>query len=616
MTHPRTKHTVTRFKGTDRGCGASPAAASANLPETRNGLRISAQPAFLTRCGWACATAAVRFFRLGLTLSIILSFSHTSAQDRTQTRSLVISRYGIVATEHPIASQIGATILSEGGNAIDAAVAANAATGVVAPMANGIGGDLFAIVYEAKSGKLYGLNASGWAPGQLTPEFLKQKGISNMPQSGIYSVTVPGAVDGWDKLLRRFGKKKLSTVLAPAMHVAQEGFPVTEIFASYWAASEKKLSRNPETRATFLPNDHAPQTGEVFRNPDLAESLRQIARHGPSAFYHGDITQKILACSKAHGGVMTAEDFAAFSSEWIEPISTTYRGWTVHELPPNGQGIGALEMLNLMENFPLTEYGPSSVDALHVMIEAKKLAYADVLRYICDPHFNKIPVAGMLSKEYARERSKLIDMARANCDVAFGNPPAAGSDTTYLCVVDAEGNMVSYIQSNYNSFGSGLVPSGAGFALQNRGGLFSLDSNSPNVLAGRKRPLHTIIPAFMTKGQIRIAFGIMGGWNQSQAHAQFVSNVVDHKMNIQAALEAPRFTKMTFSGCDLEIEDRVPTAVRAQLAQRGHQIKLRGNFSAEMGGGQAVMRDFATSVNYGASDPRKDGAAIPQRFPR
>ena len=240
---------------------------------------------------------------------------------------------------------------------------------------------------------------------------------------------------------------------------------------------------------------------------------------------------------------MTAEDFANFSSEWVEPISTTYRGWAVYELPPNGQGIGALEMLNLMENFPLADYAASSADALHVMIEAKKLAYADVLRYICDPHFNKIPVAGILSKDYARERSKLIDAGRANCDVSFGKPPAAGSDTTYLCVVDAEGNMVSYIQSNYNSFGSGLVPRGAGFALQNRGGLFSLDADSPNVLAGRKRPLHTIIPAFMTKGQIRMAFGIMGGWNQSQAHAQFVSNVVDHKMNIQAALEAPRFTK-------------------------------------------------------------------------
>jgi gamma-glutamyltranspeptidase/glutathione hydrolase len=525
----------------------------------------------------------------------------------------VISRYGIVATEHPMASQIGAQILSEGGNAVDAAVAANAATGVFAPMANGIGGDMFAIVYEAKSGKLFGLNASGWAPAGLTPEFLGSKGIHEMPQAGIYAVTIPGVVDGWDKLLRRFGRKRLSTVLAPAIRVADEGFPVTEIFASYWTASEKKLRTDGNAQRTYLLNGRAPRAGEIFRNPALAQSLRQISRHGARAFYAGEIRDKILACSRAHGGVMTAQDFAKYSSEWVEPISTTYRGWTIYELPPNGQGIGALEMLNLMENFPIADYGASSTDALHVMIEAKKLAYADLLRYICDPHFNKIPGAGLLSKDYARGRSKLIDLAKANCEVAFGTPPG-GSDTTYLCVADADGNMVSYIQSNYNSFGSGLVPEGAGFALQNRGGLFSLDSSSPNLLAGRKRPLHTIIPAFMSKGEIRMAFGIMGGWNQSQAHAQFVSDVVDHQMNIQAALEAPRFTKMTFDGCDVEIEDRVPAAVRAELTKRGHELQVRGNFSAAMGGGQAVMRDFATGVNYGASDPRKDGAAVPQVF--
>jgi gamma-glutamyltranspeptidase/glutathione hydrolase len=533
------------------------------------------------------------------------------AQDRTQARSCVISRYGIVATEHPMASQIGAQILSEGGNAVDAAVAANAAMGVFAPMANGIGGDMFAMVYEAKSGKLYGLNASGWAPAALTREFLSEKGIQEMPQTGIYSVTVPGVVDGWDKLLRRFGRKKLSTVLAPAIRAADEGFPVTEIFAGYWIASEKKLRTNGNAAVTFLPKGRAPRTGEIFQNPDIAHSLRAIARHGARAFYEGEIRDRIIACSRAHGGVMTAQDFARFSSEWVDPISTTYRDWTIYELPPNGQGIAALEMLNLMENFPLSQFGASSADALHVMIEAKKLAYADLARYICDPHFNKVPVAGLLSKEYGRERSKLIDLRRANCRPEFGTPPG-GSDTTYLCVVDAEGNMVSYIQSNYNSFGSGLVPEGAGFALQNRGGLFSLAPKSPNVLAGHKRPLHTIIPAFMKKGEVSIAFGIMGGWNQSQAHAQFVSDVVDHKLNIQAALEAPRFTKMTFAGCDVQVEDRVPAPVREELTKRGHELQVRGDFSAEMGGGQAVMRDFAAGVNYGASDPRKDGAAVPQ----
>jgi gamma-glutamyltranspeptidase/glutathione hydrolase len=303
---------------------------------------------------------------------------------------------------------------------------------------------------------------------------------------------------------------------------------------------------------------------------------------------------------------------SAYSAEWVEPISTTYRGWTVYELPPNGQGIAVLSMLNLMEQFPLGEYGPASTLALHVMIEAKKLAYADMLRYVADPKFTTVPVAGLLSKNYARARAKLIDMAKANARVEYGQPPKVGPDTTYLCVVDRDGNMVSYIQSNYQSFGSGLVPDGLGFILHNRGGLFSLDTNSPNLLAGRKRPLHTIIPGFMAKGDIRIAFGIVGGFNQSQAHAQFVSDIVDHNMNIQAALEAPRFVKMTFEGNDVQMERRIPASVRAELEQKGHVIQVWGDFSSVVGGGQAVMRDFTSGVNYGASDPRKDGAAIPE----
>ncbi|MGO9201144.1 MAG: gamma-glutamyltransferase [Limisphaerales bacterium] len=537
--------------------------------------------------------------------------ARSEAQDRSQARSMVITRHGIVATEHPLASQIGAMLLAQGGNAVDAAVAANAALGVFAPMANGIGGDLFAIVYEAKSGKLYGLNASGWAPAELTPEFLKSKGISEMPQSGIHSVTVPGAVDGWAKLLERFGRKRLSDVLAPAISYAEQGFPVTEIFSSYWVGCERKLRQDENAAATFLLQGRAPRPGEIFRNPDLAWSYKQLAAHGRKAFYQGAIGKRILACSRAHGGTMTADDLAGFSSRWVEPISTLYHGWTVWELPPNGQGIAALIMLNLMESFPLAQFGPGSANSLHVMVEAKKLAYADLLRYVCDPKFNRVPVAGLLSKAYARDRAKLIDLDKANAQPEAGQPPG-GADTTYLCVVDSDGNMVSYIQSNYNSFGSGLVPGGAGFALQNRGGLFSLDPQSPNLLAGRKRPLHTIIPAFMAKDQVRVAFGIMGGWNQAQAHAQFVSDLVDHRMNIQAALEAPRFTKQTFSGRDVQIEDRVPAAVRAQLAAKGHQLELRGDFAGAVGGGQAVMRDFAAGVNYGASDPRKDGAAAPQ----
>jgi gamma-glutamyltranspeptidase/glutathione hydrolase len=525
---------------------------------------------------------------------------------------MVISRQGIVATEQPLASQIGATILAHGGNAVDAALAANAAMGVFAPMANGMGGDLFVMVYEARTGRLYGLNASGWAPAGLTPEFLKSKSISEMPQGGIHSVTVPGVVDGWDKLLKRFGRKKLSEVLAPAIRYAEEGFPVSEIFAGYWADSARKLRQDTNATATFLPKGRAPRAGEIFRNPDLAWSLKQIAEHGRKAFYEGAVAKRILARSKELGGTLTAEDLASFSGAWVEPISTTYHGWTVCELPPNGQGIAALIMLNQMESFPLAEFGPGSANALHVMIEAKKLAYADMLRYVCDPKFARVPVAGLLSKDYARDRAKLIDLGKATSRAEAGQPPGSGTDTTYLCVVDEEGNMVSYIQSNYSSFGSGVVAGGTGFVLQNRGGLFNLEAGSPNVLAGRKRPLHTIIPAFASKSEVRVAFGIMGGWNQSQAHAQFISNVVDHKMNIQAALEAPRFTKLTFAGCDVELESRVPAAVRAELAAEGHLIELRGEYASSVGGGQAVLRDFAAGVNYGASDPRKDGAAIPQ----
>ena len=538
-------------------------------------------------------------------------FMPAPAAERTQARSMVITRYGIVATEHPLASQIGANILRQGGNAVDAAVAANAAMGVFAPMANGIGGDLFAIIYDAKTHHLYGLNASGWAPQGLTPDFLSSRGVTNMPQRGINSVTVPGAVDGWSKLLERFGRKHLRELLAPAIQYAEEGFPVTEIFSSYWISSENYLRGNEAAAKTYLPGGRAPRTGEIFRNPDLAWSLKQIASHGRNAFYRGEIAKRLLAGSQALGGPMTAADLTEYSSEWVEPISTTYRGWTIYEMPPNGQGIAALLMLNLMESFPLSTC--DSADAFHVMIEAKKLAYADMLRYVCDPKFNKVPVAGLLAKNYAAQRAKLIDMSKANCAATAGQPPSAGSDTTYLCVVDRDGNMVSYIQSNYNSFGSGVVAPGTGFALQDRGGLFSLDPQSPNLLAGRQRPLHTIIPAFMTRDQVRIAFGIMGGWNQSQAHAQFVSDIVDHQLNIQAALEAPRFTKPTFNGCDVEMESRIAPEVREQLTSRGHQIRLLGPFASSVGGGQAVLRDFITGINYGASDPRKDGAAVPEK---
>ena len=532
------------------------------------------------------------------------------AQDRSQGRSMVATRYGVVAAESPLAAQAGAQILANGGNAIDAAVATNAVMGVVEPMMDGMGGDLFAIVYDAKTGKLYGLNASGWSPKGLTPEFLQSKGITKMPMFGIDSVTVPGAVDGWLKLLARFGKLNLQQDLEPAIGYARDGFPVPEWDAMYWADAGRFLSQNAETARLYLIKGQPPRVGEIFHNEDLAHSLELVASGGREAFYKGEIAQHIVEFSKAQGGAMTTEDLADYSAEWVAPISTQYHGWTVYELPPNGQGIAALEMLNLMQQFPLAQYGHNSADALQVMIEAKKLAYADLRKFMGDPRFSHIPVSGLLSDEYARDRAKLIDMSKANCDVAAGAPPAG--DTTYLTTVDSEGNMVSLIQSNFEEFGSRLVADGTGFALQDRGALFNLEDASPDVLAGHKRPLHTIIPAFMSRGDIRIAFGIMGGFNQAQAHAQFVANIVDFGMNIQAAMEAARFTKATFGGCDVDMEDRIPADVRAALAARGHLVRVDGDFSARMGGGQATERNFATGVNFGASDPRKDGEAIPE----
>jgi gamma-glutamyltranspeptidase / glutathione hydrolase len=553
---------------------------------------------------------ASKLFRFSVYIFCLMPLFTLQAQDRSQARSMVISRDGIVAAESPLAAQAGVRILEHGGNAVDAAIAANAAMGVVAPMMNGVGGDLFVIVYDVKANKLYGLNASGWAPKDLTIEFLHNHGLRDMPQQGIYSVTVPGAVDGWQKLADRFGRKKLAEDLAAAIKIAQDGFAVPEMTAAVWATETDLLRGDSSASQTYLIQDHAPRVGEVFRNPDLAWSLQQIAAHGRDAFYKGEIATKILNGMKHHGGVMTAQDLAEYSSEWVEPISTTYRDWTVFELPPNGQGLAALEMLNIMEKFPLGqknwEFG--STNALHIMIEAKKLAYVDLAKYIGDPRQQKLPVSRLLSKEWAEQRAKLIDPAHANCDVSAGDL-RGGTDTTYLSVVDREGNMVSLIQSNFAAFGSGIVAAGTGFVLHDRGGLFTLDPASPNVLAGRKRPLHTIIPAFAQKGDTRVAFGIMGGWNQSQAHAQFVANISDFKMNIQAALEAPRFSKHTFGGCDVSMENRFAGNVRNELTAKGHKIDLRGAFSSVMGGGQAVLRDYAAGVNYGASDPRKDGQA-------
>jgi len=548
---------------------------------------------------------------LALLCLSVLGVGEAGAQDRGQARSMVISKNGIVAAESPLAAQAGVRILESGGNAVDSAIATNAMMGVVEPMMNGIGGDLFAIVYDAKANKLYGLNASGWAPAGLTIEFLQKQGLREMPQAGINSVTVPGTVDGWQKLADKFGRRKLAEDLSAAIVTARNGFPVPEMDAAYWAGSVDLLRSNEAASKLYLPYDRAPKVGEIFKNEDLAWSLQQIAEHGRDAYYKGEIARKILTAERMHGGTMTEEDLSKFSAEWVEPISTTYREWTVYELPPNGQGLAALEMLNILETTALGQKGYEfgSAKALHLLIEAKKLAYADLKRYIGDPRGQKLPVERFLSKEWAASRAKQIDEQHANCDVN-GGELTTGNDTTYLTVVDRDGNMVSLIQSNYSGFGSGVVAPGTGFVLHNRGGLFTLDAKSPNALAGRKRPLHTIIPAFAQKGDTRVAFGIMGGWNQSQAHAQFVVDLADYKMNIQAAMEAPRFSKITFAGCDVKMENRFSQKTRDELKAKGHEVQLLGVYSSSVGGGQAVLRDSAAGVNYGASDPRKDGEAV------
>ena len=564
------------------------------------------------------ARLTFRVAALATVLAPVFAPSLVGAQDRSQSRSMVTSKQGVVASESVLASQVGASILERGGNAIDAAVAMHAMMGLVAPMNDGIGGDLFAIIYEAKSGKLYGLNASGWAPKGLTVEHLRAKGRTDMPGRGIDAATVPGAVNGWEKLLTRFGKQRFADVLAPSIAYAEAGFPVGEVVSVYWKDSEKVLREDAATTKTFLPGGRLPQAGELFRNPELAQTYRQIAAGGAAAFYKGPVAAKLLASSKTHGGTMTAADLAEFDSEWVEPISTTYRGWTVHELPPNGQGIAALEMLNIMETFPLAAMGHNSVPALHHMIEAKKLAYADMQRYDSDPRFVKIPVDAMRSKAYAAERAKLVNASKATCSPDAGTPSGTDNGTTYLSAVDQEGNMISLIQSNYSSvgFGAGIAVADAGFVWHNRGAGFSFDPASANVLAGRKRPLHTIIPAFMEKGDTRVAFGIMGGWNQAQAHAQFVSNIADFGMNIQGALDAPRFSKETFPGCDVNFESRIPDGVLKALAAMGHKIVMRGDYSStRMGAGQAVMRNYTTGINFGASDPRKDGSAVSELLP-
>ena len=542
---------------------------------------------------------------------------HPREPSRDNAFSMTINRSGIAATLQTLASQASATILAKGGNAVDAAIAANAALGVIEPMMNGIGGDLFAIVWDPKEKKMYALNASGWSAKAETIEAMKAKGLTRMGESSIYSVTVPGAVAGWEALHARFGQLPLAADLAPAIALAENGFPVTETDSANWVEYGMKFKDRPAFASVFLPGGTYPRVGQLFRNPDLANSLRLIAKDGADAFYRGPIADAMVKLSDEQNGFLAETDFADYKPEWVEPVSTTYHGWRVWETPPNTQGIAALSMLNVMELYPLREWGHDSAKTLHIEMEAKALAYADMLHYVGDPRTGEIPTAKLISKELAKERAKGIT-DRANCKVLPSDRKEQldklQSDTTYLATVDRDGMVVSFIQSNAGNFGAGLVAEHTGFVLQNRGTGFYMEPGQPNSLAGHKRPLHTIIPAMMQKDGQTIGFGIMSGFNQAQAHAQFVANVVDFDMNLQAAMDAARFNKDN-SGCGVNLEDGYPRKVMEQLAAQGHQINLVPRYSQVMGRGNAVMHDDKSGVNFGASDPRADGQAVPEQPP-
>ena len=540
---------------------------------------------------------------------------------------MVFSQRGIVAAEQPLASEAGATILAQGGSAADAAIATSAVMGVIQPMMNGMGGDLFAIEWNAKTGKVSGLNASGWSPEGLTLSYLRAKGFRRIPGTGILSVSIPGCVMGWWELHQRFGKLPWKDLFKPAIYYASHGFPVPQWDSMYWPSYADVLAKDAEATRVYLPGGRPPQLGEVFRNPEYARALELVASKGQQAFYEGSIARAIVKTSQELGGVIGAQDLSEYKAEWVQPIETDYRGWKVYEIPPNSQGVATLEMLNIMGQFPLSSYGALSPERFHIEMQAQQLAYADLRRYVGDPRFVKVPVSGMLSIEYAETRSKLIDLDKTTCDFQAGSPPGAntnlavasphpGTDTSYLTSVDRDGNIVSLIQSLAGAFGSGVAVRDYSILLQNRATGFTLKPGSPGVLAPHKRPFHTIIPAFMERGSIHIGFGIMRGSNQPMAQAQFVSDIVDYKMNIQQALEAPRFNKLGRGGCQYLIESRVPKKTLIGLSQTGYHLRVVGPYAEYVGGGQAVLHDSATGVNYGASDPRKDGEAIPEPSPQ
>lgn len=542
-------------------------------------------------------------------------------------RSPVIAQHGVAATSQPLATQVALDVLKAGGSAVDAAIAANAVLGLVEPTGNGIGGDLFALIWDPKTKTLYGLNASGQAPKGLTLAQLKAKlgkDAKRLPERGAYSVTVPGAVGGWFAMHGRFGKLPMEEVLSPAIGYAREGFPVTPVIADLWARNFRRFERDAKiiedlgnAGETYLIDGRTPKAGEIFRNPDLAETLNLIAQGGADAFYRGPVAKTVDTFMKRIGGPLRYEDFAAFKPEWVKPISTSYRGYDVWQIPPNTQGIITLEMLNILEGYDLKAMQFGSADHLHVMAEAKKLAFADRARFLADPAKAAVPVKGLLDKGYAAQRRALIDLAKAGpAEVDPGKPIFERTDTIYMTVADKDGMMVSLIQSNYSGMGSGLVPDGLGFMLQNRGAQFNLDPKHPNAFAPGKRPFHTIIPGFVTKnGEPWLSYGVMGGSMQPQGHVQVLTNMIDFGMDVQSAGDAPRWRHI--GGPDpgnadegevntLYLENGFSAETMAELKRRGHVIKIGGE---DVGGYQAILRDPATGVYWAASEMRKDGQA-------
>jgi gamma-glutamyltranspeptidase/glutathione hydrolase len=540
------------------------------------------------------------------------------ARNSHQSRSVVVAQHGIVAASQPLAAEVGLDILKRGGNAADAAIATNAMLGLVEPMSCGIGGDLFVIYWDNKTQKLYGLNGSGRSPHKLNREVFKKKGLNDIPGQGLLCWSVPGCVAGWEDLRSRFGSKPLSEILAPAISYAEGGFPVTEIIAGFWRGATKSLEAWPDAAKTYLPDGHAPAEGEIFRNPMLGASYRAIAAQGPAAFYTGAIAHKIVSFSEAHHGFFSIKDLADHRSDWVDPVSTNYRGYDVWELPPNGQGIAALQMLNLIEPYDVRKMGRGSSEWFHLFVEAKKLAFADRAKFYADPAFNKLPTQSLISKEYAAQRRKLIDMTRAATDVSPGNPLLTHGDTIYLTVVDKDRNCCSLIQSNFGGFGSYVVPGDLGFVMQNRGQLFALDDKHLNRLEPHKRPFHTIIPAMVTKdGKPWLCFGVMGGDMQAQGHVQILVDLIDFDMSVQEAGDearvrhdgsaSPTGERADPKGGKVIVEPAVSSEVIAALEQKGHQVApgRGGGF----GGYQAILIDSKYGVLRGATEPRKDGCA-------